>query len=257
MMDARSWLLERPRRIGPFLRIPRAELVEMLAFAGFDFAILDLEHGPGSISEVYPLVLAAERRGLRLLARIPLLEESWFKWLLDLGIGGIQVPHIKSREDAEKAVEWSLFSPEGARGLCRFVRAAEFSNVKRQDYVFAANHNRLLVLQIEGKDGLEQVDSITDVRGIDVLFVGPYDLSQSIGLTGQIWHPRVLEAIEHVLDTCRRKGIETGVFTDTPEGLAHWKERSVRYIAYRVETEILLSSFKGAAEEARRALGDD
>jgi 4-hydroxy-2-oxoheptanedioate aldolase len=254
MDDARNWLMDRPRRVGPFLRIPRPELVEMLALAGFDFAILDLEHGPASVADVYPLILAAERRGLRLLARIPLLQESWFKWLLDLGIGGIQVPHVKCREDAEQAVAWSLFSPQGERGLCRFVRAAEFSNVPRNDYVSLANRSRLLVLQIEGKEGLEHIDAITDVPGFDVLFVGPYDLSQSLGLVGQIWHPRVVEAIERVIETCRKKGIETGLFTDTPEGLAHWKSRSVRYLAYRVETEILLSSLKGAAEEARRVL---
>jgi 4-hydroxy-2-oxoheptanedioate aldolase len=255
--DARNWLMARPHRVGPFLRIPRPEVVEMLGLAGFDFAILDLEHGPAPVGDAYPLILAAERRGLRLLARIPVLQESWFKWLLDLGIGGIQVPHIKCRQDAERAVAWSLFAPGGERSLCRFVRAAEFSNVPRDEYVALANRRRLLVLQIEGKEGLDHLDEITDVPGIDVLFIGPYDLSQSIGLIGQIWHPRVVEAVEHVFATCRAKGIETGVFTDTPEGLAHWKRLGVRYLAYRVETEILLTSLRGAAAEARGVLGDE
>ncbi|MBK8727239.1 MAG: aldolase [Holophagaceae bacterium] len=255
MLDAREWLQARPHRVGPFLRIPRAELVEMAGLAGFDFAILDLEHGPITPAEAYPMILAAERRGLRLLARIPALHESWFKWLQDLGIGGIQVPHVKTREDAERAVAFSLFAPGGDRGLCRFVRAAEFSNLPKEDYVAQANSGRLLVLQIEGREGLENLDAITDVPGIDVVFIGPYDLSQSLGLIGQIWHEKVVQAVESSVGLCRSKGLEAGVFTDTPEGLAHWKKQGVRYIAYRVETEILLGAYRSAAEEARRILG--
>jgi 4-hydroxy-2-oxoheptanedioate aldolase len=257
MDDARVWLQARPHRVGPFLRIPRPELVEMLGLSGFDFAIVDLEHGAMSPAEVYPLILTAERHGLRLLARIPALQESWFKWLLDQGIGGILVPHIRSREEAERAVSWSLFSPEGERGLCRFVRAAQFSNLPRDQYVALANRRRLLVLQIEGNEGLDQLDAITDVPGIDVLFIGPYDLSQALGLIGQIWHPLVVAAMERVIATCRTKGIETGVFTDTKEGLAHWRRLGVRFIAYRVEAEILLNSLRGAAAEAREVLGNE
>jgi 4-hydroxy-2-oxoheptanedioate aldolase len=136
------------------------------------------------------------------------------------------------------------------------VRAAEFSNVSKEDYVQQANRRRLLVVQIEGREGLDQVEAITDTPGIDVLFVGPYDLSQSLGLIGQIWHPQVVKAVEHVIGICKSKGIEAGVFTDTPKGLEYWKRLGVRYLAYRVETEILLTSLKGVATEARAVLDD-
>ncbi|WP_306598026.1 HpcH/HpaI aldolase/citrate lyase family protein [Geothrix sp. 21YS21S-2] len=254
MEEAKTWLAAKPHRIGPFLRIPRPELVEMLGMAGFDFAILDLEHGPTAPADVYPLILAAERRGLRLLARIPALQESYFKWLLDLGVGGIQVPHVKCREDAERAVAYGMFAPGGERGMCRFVRAAEFSNIPKEDYIAEANRNRLLVLQIEGKEGLDHLTEIIEVPGIDVIFVGPYDLSQSLGLIGQIWHPEVVKAVEEVITLCGNKGVEVGVFTDTPEGLAHWKKLGVKYLAYRVETEILLNAFKSTLTDAHDAL---
>lgn len=255
MDEARAWLQERPHRVGPFLRIPRPELVEMAALAGFDFAILDLEHGPLSPADCYPMILAAERRGLRLMARIPDNSESWFKWLLDLGIGGIMVPHVRTRQDAERAVASSLFHPGGERGLCRFVRAAEFSNIPRDRYLAEANARRLLVLQIEGREGLMNLDAIAEVPGIDVIFIGPYDLSQSLGLVGQIWHEQVVHAIEEAIRACRARGVETGIFTDTPSGLVHWKQRGVRFLAYRVETEILMGAYRAAAEEARSILG--
>lgn len=254
MEDAKDWLDAQPYRVGPFLRIPRPELVEIIGIAGFDFAILDMEHGPTAPAEVYPLILAAERRGLRLIARIPTNQEPHFKWLLDLGIGGIQVPHVKTRDDAERAVEYSLFSPTGERGMCRFVRAAEFSNIPKDDYISSANRNRLLILMIEGKEGVDHLEEILTVPGIDVIFVGPYDLSQSMGLIGQIWHPDVLKTIEGVIVACAARGIATGVFTDTPEGLTFWKHRGVKYLAYRVETEILLTSFKQVSAQTRAAL---
>jgi 4-hydroxy-2-oxoheptanedioate aldolase len=255
MATKHDWLKSKPHLIGPFVRIPRAEIVEILALAGFDYAVIDLEHGSIGHNEVYPMILAAERHDMRLLARVPGLQENYFKWLLDLGIGGLQVPHIKTAEDARIAVEYANFSPSGERGLCRFVRAAEFSNLPRETYVTRANTQNLLVLQIEGKEGVHNIEQITAVPGIDVLFVGPYDLSQSLGLIGQIWHEKVVQEITRVVSVCTSKGIAVGVFTDTPEGIRHWAAAGVTYINYRIEVEMMLTAMKGILAEARKAAG--
>ncbi len=254
MPTKHEWLASKPHLLGPFVRIPRAEIVEILGLAGFDFAVADLEHGPIGHHELYPMILAAERRGLRLLARVPGLQESYFKWLLDLGIGGLQVPHIKTADDARRAVEYANFSPAGERGLCRFVRAAEFSNTPREQYIDQANSRNLLVLQIEGKEGVDQIEAIAAVRGVDVIFVGPYDLSQSLGLIGQIWHDRVVAEISRVVEVCRKNRIAAGVFTDTPEGVNHWAAAGVKYINYRIEADVILTAARSCLNEARSAL---
>lgn len=250
-----NWLSSAHPLLGPLVRIPRAEVIEMLALGGFDFGVIDLEHGPIAHNEVYPLILAAERHGFPLLARLPGLQESYIKWLLDIGIAGLQIPHIKTAEDARLAVAMSKFAPVGERGLCRFTRAAEFSNIPKEEYVRTANERNILVLQIEGKEGVENIEAICAVTGVDVIFVGPYDLSQSLGLIGQIWHEKVVEKVVHVVQTCNKVGIRTGVFTDTPKGLADWNKLGIHYLNYRIEAEIFLTAIKQRVAEARSSIG--
>lgn len=244
------WLEYKKHLIGPFVRMARPETVEMLAMAGYDFGVLDLEHGGAvTMNDVYPLILAAENRGIKLLARIPGVSETHIKWLLDLGIGGLQIPHIKSKADAQRAVEYSKFHPMGERGLCRFVRAAEFSNIPKEQYIGTANSKSLLVLQIEGVEGAQNIEAISAVEGVDIIFVGPYDLSQSMGLTGQIWHPDVTREITRIIDICKNNNVATGVFTDTPEGVKNWSALGVKYINYRIDTEMFLDFAKKSKAE--------
>lgn len=249
-MERNSWIQSKPNLIGPFVRIAKPEIIEILAMAGFDFGVIDIEHGGAvNMNEVYPLILAAENRGIKLIARIPGVSEMHIKWLLDLGIGGLQIPHIKTKEDALRAVEYSKFHPMGERGLCRFVRAADFSNTSKEEYITKANSKSIIILQIEGVEGAKNIEEITSVEGIDIIFVGPYDLSQSMGLTGQIWHPDVAKEITRIIEICKKKGIETGVFTDTPEGIKHWSQLGVKYLNYRIDTEMFLNFAKKTKEE--------
>ncbi|MDB4926308.1 aldolase/citrate lyase family protein [Mucilaginibacter sp.] len=254
-MDSKEWLNSKERLIGPFLRTPRPEIVEMLAMAGYDFAVVDLEHGGlMNQSDLYPLILAAENRNIKLIARIPGIQESYIKWLSDMGIGGFQIPHIKTAEDAKKAIEYAKFYPEGDRGLCRFVRAAEFSNIPKDTYINTANSKALIILQIEGVEGAGNIKKILSVGGINVIFIGPYDLSQSLGLTGQIWHPTVIEKITEILAACNEANVATGVFTDTPEGVKYWGEKGVKYINYRIDSEMILSGFKKNKQDIQKFL---
>jgi len=137
----------------------------------------------------------------------------------------------------------------GERGLCRFVRAAEFSNIPKEEYLTKANSSSIIILQIEGVEGAKNIEEIVSVNGIDIIFVGPYDLSQSMGLTGQIWHPDVAKEITRIIQICQQKGIATGVFTDTPQGVKHWSELGVKYINYRIDTEMFFDFAKKCKSE--------
>ena len=167
-------------RLGPFVKVARPEMIEAIAFAGFDLAVVDMEHVPVSQNDLYPLVLAAERRNLQLIVRIPAREQRYFMWCLDLGIRHIQVPFVETAQDVATCVENSYFSPQGMRGLCRFVRAADFSAKPRDEYLAGANQSTQLIFQVEGQRGVANVPEILDaVPKGSVLFIGPYDLSQS------------------------------------------------------------------------------
>jgi len=144
--------------------------------------------------------------------------------VLDIGAGGVQVPQVTTRDEAEVVVRSARFAPAGKRGVCRFVRAADYSALDRYAYFRAAN-TALLIIQLEGRDALENLDAILDVAGIDVIFIGPYDLSQSLGVPGQVDHPLVEE-----------KMLEVAART--------WQARGVRYVSYSVDMGLFYDACK-------------
>jgi 4-hydroxy-2-oxoheptanedioate aldolase len=239
-------------RLGPFVKCARPEMIEAIALAGFDLAVVDMEHVALGPSELYPLVLAAELRNLQLIVRIPVLEEPYFKWCLDLGIRHIQVPFVESAKDVAYAVQNSYFSPLGMRGVCRFVRAADFSAKPREVYLAEANERAQLIFQVEGQRGVDNLPEILNVAPTgSVLFVGPYDLSQSLGKPGQIWDAAVVGAIESIVAKCAAKGMGVGIFTDTPEGIGFWNERGVALIEYATDLNIFMSGAQWLRDQAK------
>ena len=239
-------------RLGVFVKCPHAEMIEAIGLAGFDFAVVDMEHTPLGPRDLYPLVLAAERRQLLLVVRIPCKQEEYFKWCRDLDIAAIQVPHIETKEDALRAVESSYFAPRGERGLCRFVRAAGFSAIPKETYLQQANARNRLILQIEGRRGIENLQQIVDATPPEAsIFIGPYDLSQSLGKPGQIWDSEVMMAMENIIATCRERGIGVGTFTDTPDGISHWARRGVSFVEYASDLHLFLQGSAAVLKTAR------
>lgn len=229
--------------LGVFVKCPHPEMIEAIGLAGFDFAVVDMEHTPLGPRDLYPLVLAAERRGLSLVVRIPQKLDAYFKWCRDLNVARIQVPHVETVQDALYAIRHSYFSPAGERGLCRFVRAADFSAMPKEHYLRQSNAGNRLVLQIEGQRALENLPEILDVLPPEAsIFIGPYDLSQSLGKPGQIWDPEVVAAMVGIIDQCRPKGIKVGTFTDTPEGLAFWSQRGLDFLEYASDLHLFIAT---------------
>lgn len=154
--------------LGVFVKCPHPEMIEAIGISGLNFAVVDMEHTPLGPKELYPLVLAAERRNLSLIVRIPFKQDAYFKWCRDLNVSRIQVPHIETVADVEYAVKHTYFNPAGERGLCRFVRAADFGNMPKDEYIATANQKNRLILQIEGQRGLDNIDLIIDAVPPDV-----------------------------------------------------------------------------------------
>lgn len=239
-------------RLGVFVKCPHAEMIEAIGLAGFDFAVVDMEHTPLGPRDLYPLVLAGERRGLSLVVRIPSKAEEYFKWCRDLDISAIQVPHVETREDALRAVERSYFSPRGERGLCRFVRAAGFSAIAKETYLHEANDRNRLILQIEGRRGIENLPQIVEAMPREAsIFIGPYDLSQSLGKPGQIWDAEVIGAMNKIVALCRDRGIGVGTFTDTLTGISHWAKQGVSFVEYASDLHLFLQGAAAVLETIR------
>lgn len=232
-------------KFGFFVKCPSMEMVEAMGIAGCDFAVVDMEHTPLGPRDLYPLLLAAERRNLEMIVRIPALNETYLKWCRDLNVSAIQVPHIESAKDVEFAVKHTMFAPVGQRGLCRFVRASNFSGLNKDEYLSYANCNNRLILQLEGTKAVDNIDEIVAAIPDGVsLFVGPYDLSQSMGKPGEIWDPEVQSALEMIIDKCFENNIPIGTFTDTVEGLSKWRKKKINFIQYGSDLNLFINAAK-------------
>ncbi len=239
--------------IGPFMKLPEPALVEIFGRAGFDYVIIDTEHGPMSIESAEDLVRAAELVGASPVVRIRENDPSLVSRALDIGAEGVQVPRIGTAADAEAVVKAAKFAPEGERGVCRFVRAAQYTHVDRFDYFRQANENTTVIIHIEGREGVDNIDAILAVPGVDVAFVGPYDLSQSLGVPGQVDHPEVARAMTEVVAKARRRGVAVGTFVDNEAAAKKWMEAGVQYISYSVDVGIVYEATRDLMTRLGRA----
>ena len=235
------------RAAGIFSKTSDPAFIEVMGYAGLDYVIIDLEHGPNTIASAQNLIRAAEVSGIFPIVRVKEGCACVMGEALDIGALGLQIPQITTKAEAEAAVGRAKFHPMGNRGVCRFVRAAEYSAKDRFEYFAEANRS-VVILQIEGKEGIENIDGILEVGGVDVIFVGPYDLSQSLGLTGQVSHPSVEEKMLEIANKCEKKGMTAGTFADTPESAAKWIAKGVKYISYSVDVGIFYNAVSGLVQ---------
>jgi 4-hydroxy-2-oxoheptanedioate aldolase len=246
-MSLRIRLADGRSATGIFSKTLDSAFVEAAGLGGLDFIILDMEHGPVSLELLHHHVRAARLTGMAPIVRVRGVDAHAIGSALDAGAAGVQVPNVSTAEEAQAAVAAARFHPQGARGVCRFVRAAEYGGREKADY-FAGANEALLVLQVEGVAGIANLDAILDVPGFDVLFVGPYDLSQSVGLPGQVDAPSVEAAIADIVRRATAAGKALGIFCDTPAALARYRESGIPYIAYSVDVGLFRDAVAAIVE---------
>lgn len=233
---------------GPFMKTCDPGFVEAAGYAGMDFAILDMEHGPVSIQSMQNNIRAAQVSGILPVVRVPAITEEAIGKALDIGAAAVEIPQVTTAEQAREAVKLAKFSPMGERGVCRFVRAAHYSAMDRAVYFEGANR-AIVIAQLEGRRAMENLDDILDVQGIDIFFIGPYDLSQSLGLPGQVTHPLVVEAMHTIVNAAKQRGAVVGTFTDSKETMEMWAKAGAQYISYSVDMGIFYEACKNLKEQ--------
>lgn len=224
-------LLAGNMKYGMFFKSADPMFVEVAGLAGFDHVILDTEHGPTDIENQQNNVRAAVLRGALPIIRVAELNENVIGKALDIGAGGVQIPQIRCASDARLAVQYSRFYPYGQRGVCRFVRAANYAYTDRGEY-FNQSKDLIIVIHLEGQEAINNLDEILEVDGIDVLFIGPYDLSQSLGIPGQVDNPVLISAMQEIIEKAKEKGKVIGTFVDTEDQFIRWKKAGIQYLNY-------------------------
>lgn len=223
-------LAEGETLIGCFLNLGSPLSTEMVGNAGFDFVVIDLEHGSGTESDVLHQLQALEHTVTRSVIRVESHQRQRSHRVLDLGAHGIMFPRVNTAEEARACVAAMRYPPEGIRGVASMNRACEFG-VTFRDYVEASRDSLLGVLQIETTEAVANVEEIAAVDGADVLFIGPLDLSISLGILGQFDHPRFQEALEVTAAAARKHGKSTGVLMPKPDYFERFHGLGYRFLA--------------------------
>lgn len=210
--------------IGSFIKTPTPHIVEILGFAGLDFAVIDQEHAPISIAQMDILALAGRATGLPLLSRRWGNSTDWIAPLLDLGLEGVMVPHVMDAVEAAAVCDAVRFS-RGKRGLSPSPRAGNYGGYGIAEYRVQCDTQNVVMVQIEDQASLDRLDEIAQELDVDVLFVGPADLSQSMGVD----FPSVEldTAIERVIDAGKQAGVAVGLFVGNATDVPRWHKLGV------------------------------
>lgn len=240
--------------IGSFVTIGAPAVAEVMGLAGFDFLIVDTEHGPLGIETAENMVRAVELAGAVPIVRVAENNPAAICRALDIGALGVQVPQVTTADDARRAVHAARYYPEGARGAA-MMRSARYSAVQPAGYFARANAETMVVLHCESVAAVDNLPEILQVEGVDVVFVGPFDLSQSLGVPGQVNLPEVQDTVARALDTIIASGVAAGTVALSPAHARLLIQRGVRYVTLSADYLLLLDRCRNDLVEARRPEG--
>ncbi len=237
--------------LGPFVNCSYPAYIEIIGLAGFDFAIIDTEHGPLSIQTAEDLCRSAQGADTCPIVRVRANEPSLIQRALDIGSGGVQVPQIETRADADRVVRSAKYAPLGQRGLSYYTRAGDYVVSGIEGTTDRLNDEQMVIIHVEGVRGLENLDTILEVPHIDVVFLGPYDLSQSFGIPGQVNDRRVISGMEEAARKIRAAGKWAGTFAGDAATAKRWIETGVQYISLGVDVGIFAAACRRLVDELR------
>lgn len=245
---------------GLLTKMPNPAALEMAGHVGFDFGIIDTEHGIADSEILEHHLRAADSVGIEILVRVGSAEKIESLRALDAGAAGIIVPHVNDAEGAEAAVGAAHYPPVGERGLAVSTRAGGHGSSPVAEHVRDALEDTLVVVQVEHADALENLEEITTCDHVDVVFLGPNDLAISLGYPGDMSHPEVMDAVEHVVQTVAKGDVAALCVLANSEAEAHvWKDRGARVILFSATavlhtclTRIIVNAKRPGCEDSKR-----
>ena len=239
---------EKGNAVGTFLGVSTPSIVEILGYTGLDFVVIDTEHGPYDTMPVSDLIKAAESRGMAPVVRVADVTHKEIQRAVDNGAEGIIIPCLKSKDDFRKAVELCKFPPLGSRGFIKG-RGSGFGNEEwaegtLEEYMHNSNEKVLLLPQCETREALENIEEIVSIEGIDGIFIGPFDLSISMGIPGRFDAPEFLHAVSRVLNTCKEAGKLCMIFTNCVEDARKYMDEGFDAVANSIDTIMFSKIYK-------------
>ena len=234
-MSLKQKLKNNELTIGSWIMMGNAMSVEVMALAGFEWLVVDIEHTSIGMETAQMLITTIQANNMQALVRVSKNEEVVIKKILDMGADGIIVPMVSSKEDAEQAVDFAKYPPVGKRGVGLY-RAQKYGT-KFEEYKKWVDEELVIIEQIEHINAVNNIDDILQVEGIDGTIIGPYDLSGSMGYPGEFEREDVKEAVQKVLDRCKENNVPSGfhVVDTNPENLNQKIAQGCTFLAYGID----------------------
>jgi 4-hydroxy-2-oxoheptanedioate aldolase len=229
---------------GTWCMLPSSFTVDVIAKTGLDYIVIDMEHGTITLETAENMVRAAQLAGCQPIIRVGDDHDNTILHALETGCEAILVPNVASVESAKKIANATRYAPSGMRGLSPYTRCHGYTHVNLEDSILKHSADTLVGVLVEGKIGIDNLEEIAAVSGIDLIYLGMYDISQSIGLTGQLEHPRVMNELERCLTIIKRSGKLAGTFSRDISACKNFKNMGFEFIAYVADCYGLHTFFK-------------
>jgi len=224
--------------IGTWIMSASPIVAEAVGHAGFDWGVVDMEHTPLDMMEVVQILQALSATRLVPVVRVPWNDTVMVKRVLDAGATTVMFPFVQNAEEARRAVAATRYPPEGVRGMAGMSRASKFGTIS--NYLKTANAGIGVIAQIETREAVQKLEAIADVPGVDALFVGPADLSASLGLPGEQSHPQVLDLMSQAAQRAKAAGKPIGTVGGSPEMVAQYRACGFDYVALSSDLGLLM-----------------
>ncbi|HOC02520.1 MAG TPA: HpcH/HpaI aldolase/citrate lyase family protein [Candidatus Ratteibacteria bacterium] len=235
--------------VGSFVITAHPAISEVMARAGFDWLVFDMEHGVIGIESIEVMTQAISGTDTTPIVRVPWNDFVVIKQVLDTGVMGLIIPMVNNAEQAEMAVRATRYPPEGIRGIGPH-RASGFGKWL-DEYFEKSNENILVIVQIEHIDAVRNLESIISVKGIDAVFIGTNDLSASMGLIKDMKHPSIEENVQYILKTCKNASVPVGIIASQPEDIKKRINQGFQFIAVGHEISLLTSCCKNIISQIK------
>lgn len=236
---------------GTMLRILKSpQAVPMCASEGWDYIILDTEHNDYSYETLGNFSLASKYEDIGLYVRVPDKLYHQMAQMLDIGAEGLILPQVKTRAEAEHIIESTKYAPMGKRGVSISTTVTLFRDYDIKEYTEWANRELMTIAQIESEEGVNNAGQIVATKGVDAVMIGPADLSHDMGISGQLHHPRMEEALREVIKQCNKHGVAPGIHLTNMSDVDKWVKEGMRFVTYSYDSKF----FKDASREALTGL---
>ena len=236
---------------GIFVRSSDPAVVENIGHAGFDFIIIDNEHTAMNQESMVNVIRAADLVGMVPTVRVRQKNAAEILRALDSGAMGVQVPQVDTAEEAAQIVRWTKYAPEGERGFAASQRSAGYGTMDPVTYARMSNENVLTVCYCETKKSVENLDKILEVPGVDVIFIGPFDLSQAYGVIGEPNHPAVQKVIDEIIAKVRKAGKAAGIIASGAETTKELIAKGAQYFSISSDLGLVLPAGRSIIKDLR------